>query len=67
MKLSKENQVKATTFLAACYATGHLIGKRTIENDKDATAPAAVAFAVSVVLCAWVYRGIKAQKAAELK
>lgn len=67
MKLSKQNQAKATTFIAACYATGYLIGKRTIENDKDATAPAVVALAVSAVLYAWTYQGIKAQKAAELK
>ena len=67
MKLSKQNQIKATTFIAGCYAVGHLIGKRTIEKDKSATAPAVVALAVSAVLYAWTYRGIKAQKAAELK
>lgn len=67
MKLTKENQLRATAFLTTCYVAGHQIGKVTIEKDKSAVAPAVAVLVTSAILYVWTYRGIKAQKAAERK
>ena len=67
MKLSKQNQLRATAFITALYAAGHLAGKVTLEKDKSATTPAAAAVIASTLLYVWTYRGIKAQQAAERK
>ena len=67
MKLSAQNKTVVKKYLVACYAAGYSIGAAQRSKKKSHLLPVAVTCYAVGYYGAKAYRGIKAQKAAELK
>lgn len=67
MKLSAQNKTVVKKYLVACYAAGWSIGTALKSKKKSHLLPVAVTCYAVGYYGAKAYRGIVAQKAAELK